>query len=246
MKLHMLTLALFLSGTVFPLHASALTLTDTFSGDSDTTAEADFLTAVGCMAVTQGCPNGAVGYEDFDSLTATNSLSGADISATDDAFTITVIGTTTQGVVNTPQLLTDLHAISGSNYVRTATETTVGVTFDFGSTQITEFGLWVVDFDQLGESGSVLRLSVGDQTFDCAGTGTDVSGGTGSEIFCGFISDTAFSEVTLTTTSGLDALGLDSVYFTPEPGSGFLVASGLLGLALRRRSRGLPAECPAS
>ena len=61
--------------------------------------------------------------------------------------------------------------------------------------------------------------------------------------FIGYISDTAFSSITLTNLpSGLfgDAWGIDDVYYTtqvstPEPATAALLAAGLLGLAARRR-----------
>jgi hypothetical protein len=72
-----------------------------------------------------------------------------------------------------------------------------------------------------------------------------LSNSLGGVEFVGFISDTSFSSITLSKTSGGDGWGIDDVYYssqnamsTPEPASAVLLAAGLIGLAARRRRAG--------
>jgi hypothetical protein len=213
-----LLLALLLLDTAFPLCASA---TATYT---DLTA---FLMAAGCTQTVQGCPSGELAFESFESNTATGQPRTA-LPIGTDLFTITPLGMTLQSVFDTAS---NQGPVDGSKYVSALWEDgATAVTFNL--TQPTKiFGLTIRDFEEPGQ----LRISGGAvMNFACATNPPD--GGNASTVFCGIISDTPFTQVVVETTGLNDSLGFDATY-VPEPGTGFLVAAGLLGLSFRSRSR---------
>jgi len=123
----------------------------------------------------------------------------------------------------------DVHATHGSQYV-------YWFVFDFGgglqwdfSSQISAFAFTLTDpvdwegqitfSNNAGESETIVVGSLPDS----------------SEIFWGFVSDFTFDTMEILHTSDFDAVGIDEVYYTPEPATVLIL--GLGGLVLRRRKR---------
>lgn len=180
---------------------------------------------------------GALGYESFESFTATNDFTSNIISPT--GFTITTNPEANLGIHQNPFL--ELHATDGTKFVGWAARPTdPDVTFTFAQ-PVLAFGVMTTDALDGGITTADFLLSTngGDNMVVTSG-----SLPTGLEVFVGLIAETPFTQVTFTVTampSGGDGIGFDEVRFgtpVPVPAAFWLFGSGLLGLiAVAKRKK---------
>lgn len=182
---------------------------------------------------------GALGFESFEGLTATNSVA-AGFSQSLSAFTIS--GSPSAGVFDLANYL-GTHATDGTKYIEVEGGGQQTMTFLFAA-PIKEFGVTISDYGDF--AGSVMTF-----TTNGGGSGTAALPflPDGTDQFFGFI-DAAnpFTSLTLTTAAGQfgDPFSVDKVRYSlasptspvvPEPASLLLMGTGVAAI-LRRRIRG--------
>ena len=182
---------------------------------------------------------GALGFESFEGLAASNSVS-AGFSRSLAAFTIT--GTPQGGVFDLADYL-GTHATDGAKFIEFESGNQQTVTFTFSS-PIHEFAVTITDYGDFTASPLTFVTNGGGSGSAALGTQPN-----GTDQFFGFI-DAAnpFTTITLATGVGQfgDPFSVDRVRFSapqanpspvPEPASLLLVGTGLVA-ALRRRIKG--------
>jgi PEP-CTERM motif-containing protein len=149
---------------------------------------------------------------------------------------------TTTGVAGTPiGVLTAEGALVPSDGVQMVAannginSAATSILFTFAN-PVNEFGVTVIGWGNSVPGTLSLVTNAGDNL--PLVTVTDVTLlPDGTHLFLGLINTSSFTQVTLLSSANPDGYAFDEVYFTPEPSTFFLLSSGLLGLALRPRSR---------
>jgi len=180
---------------------------------------------------------GGLGFESFEALTATNSVSPA-FTATLAAFTL--VGNPQAGVFDQADYA-GTHAIDGKNYFEVEGGAQQFLTFTFLS-PIKAFGVTITDYGDTPHDGAPLTF-----TTNTGVTGTAaLNGANANDQFFGLIDNTnPFSTLTLRTGVGPfgEPFSVDAVRFStsetnavPEPATVLLVGSGIVA-AMRKRRR---------
>jgi len=178
---------------------------------------------------------GTLGFESFEALAATNSVSPA-FTATLAAFTLA--GAPQAGVFDELDYA-GTHAIDGKNYVEVEGGTQQFLTFTFFA-PIEAFGLTITDYGDTPHTGPLTF------TTNTGVTGTAaIDGPNANDQFFGLIDTTnPFSTLTLATGVGPfgEPFSVDAVRFSasaptavPEPATVFLVGSGIVAVMRKRR-----------
>jgi len=173
---------------------------------------------------------GTLGYESFESLTATDDFMSDTIQTTDFAIT-TNNPQANLGIHQNPYL--QLHPTDGAKFAGWAAQPAYhDVTFTF-TQPVLAFGVMITDALDGGIGSAALLMSTNGGDSITVASGVLASG---NEIFAGLIADTPFTSVTFDVTAtpaGGDGIGFDEVRFgtpVPAPTALILMTSGVLGL----------------
>lgn len=174
---------------------------------------------------------GTVAFESFE----TSALSSNQSSLSVSGFTMSMSAGDSLSVVNQNNVGGQAHR--GRQFVEfNVAANTVTYTFD---TAITSFGINITDFGDREYVGDLTFTNDLGAQFVAATQGAD-----GNDQFFGFVSDTAFTQVTFNQPNPDDYYSVDGVYFggnaptsVSAPAPFALLGLGLIGLAaVRRRS----------